>query len=125
MSTTITPNMTTEQLLKRIAEMEAANAKLQQEKADAEKRASEQGTFGIKIGRNGTVSVTGFGRYGVSLYTSQWEQLMPLVPAIGRFIKAYDKHIQARVDSPVADDQPNPFKPLKLKADSQFTAPTE
>jgi hypothetical protein len=87
------------------------------------KKAAEQATFGIKIGRNGTVSVTGFGRYGISLYDSQWDSLIPLIPAIARFKSAYADAIKARVENPIAEGSPNDFKPLKLKADSQFTAP--
>lgn len=100
-------------------------AEQEREKAEAEKVAAEQASFGIKIGRSGTVSVTGFGRYGISLYVSQWMALFPLIPAIARFIKAYATLIQARVDAPLAENSPNDFKALKLKADSQFTTPTE
>jgi hypothetical protein len=109
--------MNTAQLLEYIAKVEA-------EKAEIERKAAEQATFGIKVGRSGTVSVTGFGRYGVSLYVSQWLALIPLIPAIGRFIKAYAAVIEARVASPLPENSPNDFKPLKLKADSNFTAPT-
>lgn len=103
--------------------MEAENKRLQTEKADVERKSAEQSTFGIKIGRKGTTSVTGFGRYGISLYDSQWDSLIPLIPAIQRFRKAYAALIQARVDNPIGDDSPNDFKSLKLKADSEFKTP--
>ena len=103
--------------------MEAENKRLQAEKLASEQAAAANSSFGIKIGRKGTVSVTGFGRYGIALYVSQWMALFPLIPAIARFIVAYAALIQARVDSPIADGSPNDFTPLKLKADSVFKAP--
>jgi len=106
-----------------VAQLMLYIAEQEREAAEKEKLAAEQATFGIKVGRSGTVSVTGFGRYGISLYVSQWLALFPLIPAIARFITAYAAVIQARVDNPIAEGAPNDFKPLKLKADSVFTAP--
>ena len=108
--------------------MESENKRLQAEKLAAETAAQTNSSFSIKIGRSGTVSVSGFGRYGVSLYTSQWGQLIPLIPAVKRFMTAYAEPIKAQVEVAKAhldsgkkiEDLENTFKPLKLKIDSEF-----
>ena len=128
---TVTPRITAEMVAKDaklvhayIAQLEADNAAKEAELIAEKQRASEQASFSVKIGRSGTVSVSGFGRYGISLYDSQWDALIPLCPAIKRFKTAYAEQIKARVDHPIADGEPNDFKPLKLKADSTFVTPT-
>jgi hypothetical protein len=42
----------------------------------------------MKIGEKGALSVYGFGRWPVTLYRSQWEKLIGMVPEIEAFIKA-------------------------------------
>jgi hypothetical protein len=41
----------------------------------------------IKIGKAGGVSVYGLGRFPVTLYKSQWDKLLGMVPEIKKFIK--------------------------------------
>jgi hypothetical protein len=140
MATTMTP----EQLLAEVRAGKLDLAKLpvdqllvfikaqEAEAAENVRKAAEQATYGIKIGRSGTVSVSGFGRYGISLYDSQWDQLIPLIPAIQRFRKAYAAQIKAQAGKVAAmsqderkayENSPNEFKPLKLRADSEFKEP--
>ena len=42
----------------------------------------------LKVGQAGGLSVYGLGRYPVTLYRSQWEQLIATVPEINAFIEA-------------------------------------
>lgn len=42
---------------------------------------------GIKIGPKGTVVVSGFGKYPVSLYADQWERLSGIMPQVVKFIE--------------------------------------
>ena len=106
--------MNTQELLAYIAKQDAENKRLAAEKAEAEKRAAEQGSYSVKIGRSGTVSVSGFGRYGISLYPSQWHSLAPLMPGILAFIKANEDGLKERVEHPIPDGEPNPSKGFKL-----------
>ena len=40
----------------------------------------------IKVSTKGAISVYGMGRWPVTLYASQWQQLSELMPSIGEFI---------------------------------------
>lgn len=63
---------TTEQLLARIAELEA--------------QAKQPKTGWIKVSTKGAVSVYGLGRFPVTLYATQWESLMEKLPDVKAFI---------------------------------------
>ena len=62
---------------KRIAELEAQVASL---------KTAVRAT--IKVSSKGGVSVYGLGRYPTTLYLSQWEKLLDMVPQIEAFIKS-------------------------------------
>lgn len=48
---------------------------------------SKAPTGGIKIGTKGGVVVSGFGRYPVTLYATQWQDLAEKLPRILAFIE--------------------------------------
>jgi hypothetical protein len=60
-----------------IAELKAENAKLSAKKAKS---------MSMKIGTKGGLSVYGLGRFPVTLYKSQWNKLLSIVPDIKQFI---------------------------------------
>ena len=62
---------------KRIAELEAQVAELETTVRTT-----------LKVSSKGGVSVYGLGRFPVTLYLSQWEKLLGMVPEIKAFIKA-------------------------------------
>jgi hypothetical protein len=97
-----------EQLLLVFAEQEA-------EKLAAEKSAQENASYSVKVGRSGTVSVSGFGRYPLSHYLEQWAMLSKLMPAIMAFCVEHKAEIEERIANPLAENAPNPSKSFKLK----------
>jgi uncharacterized NAD(P)/FAD-binding protein YdhS len=62
-----------------IASLRAENERLKANKAT---------TGGIKVSAKGAVSVYGLGRWPVTLYAGQWEQLAQKMPEIAKFIQA-------------------------------------
>jgi hypothetical protein len=66
-------------LLAQIAKLQAENEKLKQ---------SQQSRLTLKIGEKGALSVYGMGRFPVTLYRSQWERLIAIIPQIEAFIQA-------------------------------------
>lgn len=69
-------------VLAEIARLRAENEEL------ARKAANKAPSLGIKLSQKGAVSVYGLGRFPVTLYGSQWERLIALVPDIEKFLKA-------------------------------------
>lgn len=67
----MTANMTLEQAMARIAELEAKQPKPK---------------MAIKVSAKGAVSVYGLGRFPVTLYTSQWQALFGRQEEIKQFI---------------------------------------
>lgn len=106
--------MNTQQLLAFIAAQEKEKAELKAKNEALAKAASEQGSYSVKIGRSGTVSVSGFGRYPLSHYKEQWRTLAKLIPAILTFIDQNEQAIDERVTTPVGENDPNPSKSFKL-----------
>jgi hypothetical protein len=99
--------MDTTQLLAHIQRLEL-------EKAEAEKKAQENSSYSVKVGRSGTVSVSGFGRYPLSHYVEQWAVINKLMPSIMAFCVEHKAEIDERIANPLAADAPNPSKSLKL-----------
>ena len=85
------------------------------EKAAAELAAQQNSTYSVKIGRSGTVSVSGFGRYPMSHYVEHWLALAKLMPSILAFVNDNQEAIKERVANPVGENEPNPSKSFKLK----------
>lgn len=73
-------DMTREQAIEQIAALQAQNAKLKQ---------AQQRKLSCKVGEKGNVCVYGLGRFPVSLYLSQWDQLIPFIKsgAVEEFIE--------------------------------------
>ena len=63
-------------LLARIAELEAQVSKAKAKKA-----------LSLKVSQKGAVSLYGMGRFPVTLYASQWEQLLAEAEAIKAFLE--------------------------------------
>ena len=76
--------MTAEQMLAKIAQLEAANAALAAQPARK---------LSMKVTEKGGLSIYGLGRFPVTLYRSQWERLLDAetVTALKAFIEANAK----------------------------------
>ncbi len=68
-----------EQLMARIAELEAANADL------AAKKSAPAG-LSLKVGEKGGISVYGMARFPITLYAEQFPRFFGLLPAISALI---------------------------------------
>ena len=101
-STPLTPDMSTEQLLARLQEMEKRNAQLELDKKALAQKAAAKLT--IKLGNKGTISLYGLQRFPVSLYAEQWEKVFEAVPAIKEFISKNREAIEERVKNPLISD---------------------
>lgn len=75
MTTSQQPTMTVEQEL---AALRAENARLKANKSSA---------TGIKVSQKGAISVYGLGRFPVTLYASQWQELFAKQQDIAKFIQ--------------------------------------
>lgn len=51
-------------------------------------KAANASKFKCQIGQKGGVSVYGFGRWPVTLYASQWEDLISYIPTVKAFLDA-------------------------------------
>lgn len=69
-------------------------ARLRKENADL-KQAQSSG-LGMKVSARGAVSVYGLGKFPVTLYKGQWQQLIARIPAIEAFIKANDDKLTVK-----------------------------
>lgn len=69
----------TADLLARLAQLEAENAKLKQ---------AQTSRLSLKVSEKGCVSCYGLGRFPISLYRSQWERLLGMSDQIKAFIEA-------------------------------------
>ena len=81
----VLPNLqqqSVEALQKRIAELEAENAK---------RRAANTGPVTCRVAAKGGLSVYGLGRWPVTLYASQWERLLS-VDTVSRIRAALTNH---------------------------------
>ncbi len=67
-------------------QMQAEITRLMQENAQLASR--KPSSNGIKVSAKGAISVYGMGRFPVTLYASQWEQLLAKGPEIKAFILA-------------------------------------
>lgn len=75
----ILADLTTDEMLARIAQLEGQNAKL---------RAQGKGKLTLKVSAKGAVSVYGMGRWPVTLYSEQWGRLLDSAEQIRSFIEA-------------------------------------
>jgi hypothetical protein len=56
--------------------------------AELEQRLAKGGTISFKVSEKGAVSVYGLGRFPVTLYVEQWENLLSHVNELREFIEA-------------------------------------
>ena len=75
----ILQDLTQVEMLAKIAELEAANAKL---------KLARQGKLTLKVSEKGAISVYGMGRWPVTLYAEQWERLLASADQIKAFAEA-------------------------------------
>lgn len=72
--------MTLEQMQAELERLQRENANLRTAKQ------AKMPALGMKVSDKGAVSVTGIGRFPVTLYAGQWERLFPIIPALQQFI---------------------------------------
>ena len=65
-------------LLARLAQLEAENAKLKENRHKA---------ISFKVSAKGAVSAYSLGRFPVTLYLGQWERLIAVIPQLQAFIE--------------------------------------
>ena len=78
--------LTPEQMAARIAELEAHIAK--------------GGTLRFKVSEKGAVSVYGLGRFPVTLYLEQWENLLSHTDELRQFIESNRAHLKLKDKKP-------------------------
>ena len=66
-------------LLARLAQLEAENAKLKQ---------AQQARISLKVSEKGAVSLYGLGRFPLTCYASQWLRVLDMADQIRAFIEA-------------------------------------
>ena len=76
-----------------IARLRAENGKLKA-KADAQ---TTSNSLSLRVSDKGGVAVYGMGRFPLTLYKSQWEKLLAIVPEIQAFIKANEAKLTVKV----------------------------
>lgn len=67
-----------------------ALAQAQARIAELEAKLAKKPSGGLKISAKGALSVYGLQRFPVTLYKSQWKQLIQMVPSIEAFIAEND-----------------------------------
>jgi hypothetical protein len=65
------------ELLAKLAQLEAENAKLKE---------ARHKSLSFKVSEKGALSVYGLGRFPVTLYRGQWERLIEIIPQLQAFI---------------------------------------
>ena len=70
---------TQEELLQRLAQLEAENARL---------KAGTRKGISLKVSEKGGLSVYGLGRFPITLYPEQWTRLLGMADEIRTFIEA-------------------------------------
>jgi len=81
--------MTMEQMAAQIAALTAANATLTA-------KATARQHFTCKVSVKGALSVYGLGRFPVTLYRGQWENLIANVSKVQEFIKANEAGLKVK-----------------------------
>ena len=75
-------------------------AELEQLRADNERLKSQRGCdLGLKVSEKGDVSVSGLGRFLVTLYKGQWAKLLARADEIRQFIKEHDGELKAKPEA--------------------------
>jgi hypothetical protein len=75
-----------------IAALTEANAKLAENLAAA--KTAKARSLTIKVSQKGGASVYGLGRWPVTLYKTQWRQLLAIVPQIEEFLEKHDAELK-------------------------------
>lgn len=63
---------------------------------EALKRKKEFAGSNLKVSNKGAISLYGMGRFPVTLYKAQWEQVIELVPELKAFIIAHKSRLQEK-----------------------------
>jgi hypothetical protein len=81
------PELTKEELLARIAELE---------RQTAQKRA---GALSFKVSEKGAVSAYGLGRFPVTLYYEQWQRLVAGAEELRKFLEENNSRLKLKEES--------------------------
>ena len=76
-------------LKERLAELEAENAKLREEK-------EKSSVIRFKVGDKGGLSMYGLGRFPVTLYLEQWERLLASTDLIRDALKEHSSELKRK-----------------------------
>lgn len=88
-NTPVSPAMTNDQLMAEILRLKADNAALLVRKAKGPLKTTPLADgLSATVSAKGAISIYGFGKWPVTLYKSQFERLIKVVPAIEGFIAA-------------------------------------
>lgn len=96
----ITPEMHGGDSAKALSLLSAANDREREARIAAERKASGiADKLTLRVGKSGTLSVYGLGRFPVSLYQEQWERLFQNREAIAKFIAANQATLKRKGDA--------------------------
>ena len=77
--------------------------------AELEARIAKGGSLRFKVSEKGAVSVYGLGRFPVTLYLEQWENLLSHTDELRQFIEANRAHLKIQGQAlPLLPPQPQP-----------------
>jgi hypothetical protein len=79
-------NMTVEELQAQVAQLKAENNALK----------NKPKNIGFKVSQKGAISVYGLGRFPVTLYRTQWDQLLENADALRAFIEAHASELASK-----------------------------
>ena len=71
-------------------------AELQARIKELEAKVATKQTISFKVTEKGGVSLYGLGRFAVTLYLSQWQALIPAIPALVQFMKANESKLSVK-----------------------------
>lgn len=83
---------------------------------------SGQRSLSCKVSEKGAVSVYGLGRFPVTLYETQWEQLAAFMPTVMAFVVASKGKLASKADRKIATQAPE--KTAETVTAAPATAPT-
>jgi hypothetical protein len=77
----------TSDLLARLAQLEAENAKLKE---------ARHKSLSMKVSEKGALSIYGLGRFPLTLYSGQWARLFSMVDEIKAFLEANNDKLSVK-----------------------------
>ena len=77
---------------------EELRAEIQRLRAENENLKRPRGQMSLKVSEKGALSVYGLGRFPVTLYQSQWDKLISMIPAIEQFMVDHADELATKED---------------------------